>query len=78
MSKVCQVTGKGPMVGNKVSHSNRKSKRRLMPNLQSRRFFVPSENRWVKLKLSTSAIRDIDKRGIDVVLREMRANGTKI
>ena len=78
MSKVCQVTGKGPMVGNKVSHSNRKSKRRLMPNLQSRRIFVPSENRWVKMRLSTSAIRDIDKRGIDAVLREMRANGAKI
>lgn len=78
MSKVCQVTGKGPMVGNKVSHSNRKSKRRLMPNLQSRRFFVPSENRWVKLRLSTRAIRDIDKRGIDTVLREMRANGAKV
>ena len=78
MSKVCQVTGKGPMVGNKVSHSNRKSKRRLMPNLQSRRFFVPSENRWVKLRLSTRAIRDIDKRGIDTVLREMRAKGAKV
>jgi len=66
------------MVGNKVSHSNRKSKRRLMPNLQSRRFFVPSENRWVKLRLSTRAIRDIDKRGIDTVLREMRAKGAKV
>ena len=78
MAKVCQVTGKGPMVGNKVSHSNRKSKRRLMPNLQSRRFFIPSENRWVRLRVSTSAIRDIDKRGIEVVLREMRAGGTKV
>ena len=78
MAKVCQVTGKGPMVGNKVSHSNRKSKRRLMPNLQSRRFFIPSENRWVRLRVSTSAIRDIDKRGIEVVLREMRASGAKV
>ena len=77
MSKVCQVTGKGPMVGNKVSHSNRKSKRRLMPNLQSRRFFIPSENRWVRMRVSTSAIRDIDKRGIEVVLREMQAKKSK-
>jgi large subunit ribosomal protein L28 len=77
MSKVCQVTGKGPMVGNKVSHSNRKSKRRLMPNLQSRRFFIPSENRWVRMRVSTSAIRDIDKRGIEVVLREMQGKKSK-
>ena len=77
MSKVCQVTGKGPMVGNKVSHSNRKSKRRLMPNLQSRRFFIPSENRWVRMRVSTSAIRDIDKRGIEVVLREMQDKKSK-
>lgn len=76
MSKVCQVTGKRPMVGNKVSHSNRKSKRRLLPNLQDRRFWVPSENRWVKLRVSTRAIREIDKRGIDAVLKEMRAAGT--
>ncbi|MEM9195405.1 MAG: 50S ribosomal protein L28 [Myxococcota bacterium] len=78
MSKVCQVSGKRPMVGNKVSHSNRKSKRRLMPNLQTRKFWVPSENRWVKLKLSTRAIRDVDKRGIDAVLKDMRKAGTKI
>lgn len=78
MSKVCIVTGKGPMVGNRVSHSNRKTKRRLLPNLQSHRFWVASENRWVKLRLSTAGIREIDKRGIDTVLRELRAAGHKI
>ena len=78
MSKVCQVTGKGPMVGNKVSHSNRKTKKRTLPNLQSHRFFVPSENRWVKLRVSTSGIRVIDKRGIEAVLRDLRSNGVKV
>lgn len=78
MSKVCQVTGKGPMVGNKVSHSNRKTKKRTLPNLQSHRFFVPSENRWVKLRVSTAGIRTIDKRGIDAVLRDLRAKGVKV
>ncbi len=78
MSKVCQVTGKGPLVGNKVSHSNRKTKKRNLPNLQTHRFWVPNENRWVKLRLSTSAIREIDKRGIDAVLRDLRARGQKI
>ena len=78
MSKVCVVTGKGPMVGNKVSHSNRKTKKRTLPNLQSHRFFVPTENRWVKLRVSTAGIRTIDKRGIDAVLRDLRAKGVKV
>lgn len=78
MSKVCMVTGKGPMVGNKVSHSNRKTKKRVLPNLQTHRFYVPSEDRWVKLKLSTAGIRTIDKRGIDAVLRELRDKGHKV
>lgn len=78
MSKVCQVTGKGPMVGNKVSHSNRKTKKRTLPNLQTHRFFVPSENRWVKLRLSTAGIRIVDKRGIEAVLRDLRARNIKI
>jgi large subunit ribosomal protein L28 len=78
VAKVCQVTGKRAMVGNKVSHSNRKSKRRLHPNLQTRRFWVASENRWVKLRVSTSAIRDIDKLGIDRVLRDLRARGERV
>lgn len=78
MARVCQVTGKRPMVGNKVSHSNRKTKKRTLPNLQTHRFFVPSENRWVKLRLSTAGIRIIDKRGIEAVLRDMRARGQKV
>ncbi len=75
MARVCQVTGKGPMVGNHVSHANNKTKRRFLPNLQSRRFWVESENRWVRLRVSAHGLRTIDKRGIDVVLAEMRARG---
>ncbi|MFC3339480.1 50S ribosomal protein L28 [Paracandidimonas soli] len=75
MARVCQVTGKGPIVGNNVSHANNKTKRRFLPNLQSRRFWVESENRWVRLRVSTNAIRTIDKKGIDAVLAEMRARG---
>ncbi len=73
MSKVCEVTGKRVMVGNKVSHSNRKTKKRSLPNLQIHRFWVPSEERWVKLRVSTSGIKIIDKRGIEAVLRDIRA-----
>ncbi len=75
MSRVCQVTGKKPATGNKVSHSNRKSRRRWLPNLQWKRFWVPSENRWVRLRVSTTAIREITKRGIERVMAEMRATG---
>lgn len=75
MARVCQVTGKGPITGNNVSHANNKTKRRFLPNLQSRRFWVESENRWVRLRVSTKAIRIIDKNGIDAVLAEMRARG---
>jgi large subunit ribosomal protein L28 len=75
MARVCQVTGKGPMVGNNVSHANNKTKRRFLPNLQSRRFWVESENRWVRLRVSTNAIRTIDKLGIDAVLVDLRARG---
>jgi large subunit ribosomal protein L28 len=78
MSKVCQVTGKRPVTGNNVSHSNIKSKRRFLPNLQSHRFWVEAENRFVRLRLSTKAMRIIDKRGIDVVLKEIRARGEKV
>lgn len=74
MARVCQVTGKGPMSGNNVSHANNKTKRRFLPNLQSRRFWVESENRWVRLRVSANGIRTIDKNGIDVVLAEIRAN----
>lgn len=75
MARVCQVTGKGPMVGNNVSHANNKTKRRFLPNLQSRRFWVESENRWVRLRVSANAIRTIDKNGIESVLADMRARG---
>ena len=75
MARVCQVTGKGPMVGNNVSHANNKTKRRFLPNLQSRRFWVESENRWVRLRVSTKALRTIDKNGIDAVLADLRARG---
>jgi len=75
MARVCQVTGKAPMVGNNVSHANNKTKRRFLPNLQSRRFWVESENRWVRLRVSANAIRTIDKLGIDAVLVDLRARG---
>jgi len=78
MARVCQVTGKAPMVGNNVSHANNKTKRRFMPNLQRRRFFVESENRWVSLRLTNAALRTIDKKGIDVVLAELRAKGEHV
>src|SRR3569832_2512770 len=75
MARVCQVTGKGPMVGNNVSHANNKTKRRFLPNLQNRRIFVESENRWVSLRVSNAGLRVIDKIGIDAVLADMRARG---
>ncbi|HBZ18713.1 MAG TPA: 50S ribosomal protein L28 [Betaproteobacteria bacterium] len=73
MSRVCQVTGKKPMSGNNVSHANNRNKRRFLPNLHSKRIWVESENRWVRLRLTTAGLRVIDKKGIDVVLTEMRA-----
>ena len=75
MAKVCQVTGKKPMVGNNVSHANNKTKRRFLPNLQNRRFWVVSENRWVSLRLTNAGLRVIDKNGIDAVLSDLRARG---
>ncbi|HEY3048155.1 MAG TPA: 50S ribosomal protein L28 [Polaromonas sp.] len=75
MARVCQVTGKGPMVGNNVSHANNKTKRRFMPNLQYRRFWVESENRWVRLRITSAGLRLIDKKGIDAVLVDLRARG---
>lgn len=75
MARVCQVTGKRPMVGNNVSHANNKTKRRFLPNLQNRRFWVESENRWVRLRLSNAALRTIDKVGIETVLADLRARG---
>lgn len=78
MARVCQVTGKAPMSGNNISHANNKTKRRFLPNLQRRRFWVESESRWVSLRLTNAALRTIDKNGIDAVLSEMRARGDKI
>ena len=75
MAKVCQVTGKKPMVGNNVSHANNKTKRRFLPNLQNRRFRVESENRWISLRLTNAGLRVIDKNGIDAVLSDLRARG---
>jgi large subunit ribosomal protein L28 len=78
MSKVCQVSGKRAMRGHKVSHSNRKTIKFTEPNLQVKRFWLASENRWVKLRITVSAMRDIDKRGVEVVVRELRAAGTSV
>lgn len=78
MSRVCQVTGKRPTTGNNVSHANNKTKRRFLPNLQTHRFWVEGENRFVTLRLSTRGMRTIDKRGIEVVLAELRAQGEKV
>ena len=78
MSKVCQVTGKRPMAGNNVSHAMNKTRRRFLPNLHTHRFWVEAENRFVKLKLSARGLRVIDKKGIDVVLAEIRGRGEKV
>ena len=78
MAKVCQVTGKAPMVGHHVSHANNKTKRLFMPNLQRRKFWVEGENRWVSLRLTNAGLRLIDKKGIEVVLADLRAAGQKV
>jgi large subunit ribosomal protein L28 len=78
MSRVCQVTGKKPITGNKVSHSNIKTRRRFLPNLQTKRFFLAEEDTWVTLKVSTEAIRTIAKNGLYSVVKELRKNGSKI
>ena len=78
MARVCDVTGKKPQLGNNVSHANNKTRRRFLPNLQNRRFWVESENRWVRMRVSQHGLRTIDKKGIDVVIAEMRARGEAI
>ena len=78
MARVCQVTGKRPISGNNVSHAHNKTRRRFLPNLHTHRFWVESENRFVRLRLTSKGRRVIDKRGIDVVLAEMRARGEKV
>jgi len=78
MSRVCQVTGKKPMLWNNVSHANNKTRRRFLPNLQYRRIWVESENRWVSLRISQAGLRTIDRKGIDAVLAKIRARGEEI
>jgi large subunit ribosomal protein L28 len=78
MSQVCQITGKRPVVGNNRSHARNATKRRFLPNLQSHRFWVESEKRWVKLRISTKGMRIIDKNGIDSVLADLRGRGIKV
>ena len=78
MSRVCQVTGKRPMSGNNVSHAHNKTRRRFLPNLHSHRFWVESEQRFVKLRVSSHGMRIIDKKGIDAVLKDIRARGDNV
>ena len=78
MARVCQITGKKPQLGNHVSHANNKTRRRFLPNLQYRRFWVESENRWVRMRVSQQGLRTITKKGIEVVIAEMRARGEQI
>ena len=78
MPRVCQVTGKRPRTVNKVSHSNIKKRRRFLPNLHTQRFWLESEGRWVTLKLSTRGLRTIEKRGLETVVKELRAAGTRV
>ena len=78
MSRVCEVTGKRPAVGNRVSHANNKKRRRFLPNLHEQRFWLEGEKRWVKLRVSSSALRTIEKNGIDAVVAKLREQGVRI
>ncbi|MEV4731203.1 50S ribosomal protein L28 [Saccharopolyspora sp. NPDC049426] len=78
MSVRCQVTGKKPGYGNQVSHSNRKTRRRWLPNVQNKRYWLAAENRWIRLRVSTKGMKTIEKRGIDAVVADMRARGERI
>ena len=78
MSRVCQITGKKPLVGNRVSHSNRKTKRRLEVNLRSKRFWFEEERRWIRLRLSARAMRLIDKVGLATVVKQLRDQGERV
>ena len=75
MARICQVTGKKPQTGNNVSHANNKTKRRFLPNLQYRRFWLEGEKRWIRLRVTNAGLRTIDKKGIDIVLADLRARG---
>ena len=78
MSRVCQITGKRPVTGNTVSHANNRKRRRFLPNLHTQRFWLEGEKRWISLRLSTSALRTIEKNGIDAVIAKLRARGEHI
>jgi large subunit ribosomal protein L28 len=78
MSRVCEVTGKGPISGNRVSHANNRTRRRFLPNLHSQRFWLEAEKRWVSLRVSTHGLRTIEKKGIDVIVARLREQGQKI
>jgi large subunit ribosomal protein L28 len=78
MTRVCQVTGKRPVTGNTVSHANNRRRRRFLPNLHTQRFWLENEKRWVTLRISTNAMRTIEKKGLEAVLAEMQARGEKI
>jgi large subunit ribosomal protein L28 len=78
MSRVCEITGKKPAVGNRVSHANNKKRRRFLPNLHTQRFWVETEKRWVSLRISSNGLRTIEKKGIDKVVAELRTQGVKI
>ncbi len=78
MSRVCQITGKRPITGNTVSHANNKRRRRFLPNLHVQRFWLEGEKRWVSLRVSTNALRTIEKNGLEAVLAQLRARGEKI
>jgi large subunit ribosomal protein L28 len=78
MSRVCDITGKKPAVGNRVSHANNKKRRRFLPNLHSQRFWLENEKRWVSLRISTNGLRTIEKKGIDAVVADLRKQGMKI
>jgi large subunit ribosomal protein L28 len=78
MSRVCQVTGIGPRSGNNVSHANNKTRRRWLPNLMTRRFYLEEERRWIRLRVSAKGLKTIDKKGLSAVVREMRARGEKV
>ncbi|HUK02394.1 MAG TPA: 50S ribosomal protein L28 [Steroidobacteraceae bacterium] len=78
MSRVCEITGKRPAVGNRVSHANNKKRRRFLPNLHTQRFWLETEKRWVTLRVSTRGMRTLEKKGVEVIVAEMRAQGVKI
>jgi len=78
MARICDITGKKPQSGNRVSHANNKTKRKFNPNLQKKKFFIPEENRWITLKVSTTAIKTIDRYGIHEVLKKMKKKGKKL